>query len=338
MPANKYALIRFQIIDRCIRNKYKPFPSKEELRMACEEALYGEGAGRVSASTIDKDISAMKNDESLGYHAPIVFDKIKGGYYYSDENYSLSGLNLSTPEIDAIRISMATLTQFRDSELLTDLWPAMQKIYDKIQLSEKADPIALQQIVQFESAPMLKGNEWIAPVFDAIRFAYSLSFTYENIYKNEHKNYTVEPYLLKEYRNRWYMICYSPAHKDYRTFGLDRMSKVTVLAEKREVRKDFNAETFFKYSIGITENEGKPAEILLSFEPVTGKLVKSQPVHHTQKVVKESDREIQISITVLPTVELITLLLGYGARVKVLKPASLRKQMRDEIEKMRKQY
>lgn len=338
MPVNKYALIRYQVIDRCIRNKYQPFPSKEDLRRACEEALYGEGAGRVSDSTLDKDIYAMKNDSSLAYHAPIVFDKIKGGYYYSDENYSLNGLNLSPTEIDAIRISMATLTQFRDNEWLSDLWPAMQKIYDKIQLSEKADPHALQEIVQFENLPTLKGNEWIAPIFDAIRFSYSLDFSYENIYKNEIKKYLIEPYLLKEYRNRWYMIGYSPTHREYRTFGLDRMSKVKIISVKRDVRTDFNTKNFFRYSIGITESKGKALDIYLSFDPVVGKLILSQPVHGSQKVIKSNTKEIQIAIKVLPGKELLSLLLSFGNSVRVVKPESIKKMMHDEIKSMLKNY
>lgn len=338
MPVNKYALIRFQVIDRCIRNKYKPFPSKEDLRTACEEALYGEGAGRVSDSTIEKDIYALKNDSSLGYHAPIVFDKTKGGYYYSDENFSINGLNLSTTEIDAIRISMATLAQFRESDLLSNLWPAMQKIYDKIQLSEKADPQALQEIVQFENLPTLQGNEWIAPIFDAIRFSYSLEFNYENIYKNENKKYKVDPYLLKEFRNRWYMICYSENHNEYRTFGLDRMSKVKVIPEKRTIRKDFNTETFFRHSIGITESKGKPLDIVLSFDPVVGKLILSQPMHGSQKVIKNNSKEIQISIKVLAGKELLSILLSYGSSLKVIKPDSIKKMLKDELTLIQKKY
>ena len=56
MPANKYALMRYRIIDRCITNPGRPFPSREALREACEEQLYGLGAGAISLSTIDKDI------------------------------------------------------------------------------------------------------------------------------------------------------------------------------------------------------------------------------------------------------------------------------------------
>jgi hypothetical protein len=52
MPANKYALLRYRVIDRCISNKYRPFPSIEDLQQACEDAIYGSSNERVSRSTI----------------------------------------------------------------------------------------------------------------------------------------------------------------------------------------------------------------------------------------------------------------------------------------------
>ncbi|MFN2424379.1 MAG: WYL domain-containing protein, partial [Cryomorphaceae bacterium] len=73
MPANKYALLRYRIIDRCISNRFKPYPDKAALRRACEEELYGSEGDYISESTIDKDLYAMRNEINLGYHAPIAY-------------------------------------------------------------------------------------------------------------------------------------------------------------------------------------------------------------------------------------------------------------------------
>jgi hypothetical protein len=86
MPANKYALLRYRIIDRCLTNKGKTFPSREDLREACADALYGSGADQISLSTIDKDIWAMKNESELGYYAPIEYNRTHKGYFYTEEN------------------------------------------------------------------------------------------------------------------------------------------------------------------------------------------------------------------------------------------------------------
>ncbi|MBK9525232.1 MAG: hypothetical protein IPO39_10870 [Bacteroidetes bacterium] len=65
MPSNKSALLRYKIIDRRIRNKYQSFPSIEDLRQACEDELFNSTGERVSRSTIEKDIRAMREDEVL---------------------------------------------------------------------------------------------------------------------------------------------------------------------------------------------------------------------------------------------------------------------------------
>ena len=65
MPVIKNALLRYRVLDRCIRNEYQPYPSKEELRQACEEELFGSTTGNnICHSTIEKDIFAMRMEQN----------------------------------------------------------------------------------------------------------------------------------------------------------------------------------------------------------------------------------------------------------------------------------
>ena len=81
MPHIKNALIRFRIIDRMIRNPYKPYPSKGDLREACEESLFGSTYGEhICDSTIEKDLFAMR----IEHDAPIRYSRKHEGYFYED--------------------------------------------------------------------------------------------------------------------------------------------------------------------------------------------------------------------------------------------------------------
>src|SRR5690606_15976144 len=113
MPVNKYALLRYRIIDKCLRNKLKHYPSKEFLRQACEETLYNSSFERISISTIDKDLYAMRNDETLGFMAPIAYSKVHDGYFYKDENFTIDTIPLNEDDVDAIRFAVQTLHQFK---------------------------------------------------------------------------------------------------------------------------------------------------------------------------------------------------------------------------------
>ena len=113
MPHIKNALIRFRIIDKMIRNKYKSYPSKQELREACEESLYGSIDGvHICNSTIEKDLFNMK----MEHDAPIKYSKKNRGYYYEDSSYSINDSSQSlvfTKPTDSLPMSSFKMLQFK---------------------------------------------------------------------------------------------------------------------------------------------------------------------------------------------------------------------------------
>ena len=109
MSQIKNALIRYRIIDRMLRNKYKPYPSKQQLRETCEEELFGSLGSNICDSTIEKDMFAMK----MEHDAPIKYSKKYGGYFYEDPNFSINDIPLSEDELSSIRFAVNTLQQFR---------------------------------------------------------------------------------------------------------------------------------------------------------------------------------------------------------------------------------
>jgi len=136
---------------------------------------------------------------------------------------------------------------------------------------------------------------------------------------------------LKEYHNRWYLIALEVGNNKIRTFGLERIESIETGEKKFTIDKSFDADTFFKHSIGITERAEKPQEVVLSFDTVSGQFLKTQPVHSSQAIIKEGKNEIQIGLKVLITQELITFILGYGAQVKVMKPSLLAKEVAKQL-------
>lgn len=85
-----------------------------------------------------------------------------------------------------------------------------------------------------------------------------------------------------------------------------------------------NTNDYFKNCFGvITSNEIGPEEIVLSFEPLQGKYIKSYPLHETQKILIDNETELLIELTLIVTHDLIMELLSYGEEVKVIRPDSL---------------
>ncbi len=334
MPDNKSALSRYRVIDRCLRNNMRPYPSKESIRDKCEFELFGEGSGKVSVSTIEKDLDAMRNDAGLGYFAPIKYHKVKKGYYYSEPSYSIEKLPLSVQEEDAIRFASITLYQYRDIPIFEHFREAIDKIYARLSLARNINDPQIDKLVQFEKTNGVAGLEWLQPVFHAIVNAHTISFEYDNVYKHEHKSFTMHPYLLKENRKKWYVLGYYAKHDNYLTFALDRICNLVVNEEQIRKRTDFDADLIFKYSTGIMGGKDKTIDILLEVKDPLSKLLQLHPMNATQKLVKETPEGIRVSMKAIDSPELLGQLLSFGSHLQVLKPKSLRDKIKAEAQKL----
>ncbi|HBH05563.1 MAG TPA: hypothetical protein DDX92_03040 [Flavobacteriales bacterium] len=334
MPANKYALIRYHVIDRMIRNPYRRFPSLEEMVDECSEVL----GKPVSRSSIEKDLYAMKNDGGLNYSAPIRFDKHHGGYYYEDEGYSINKIPLSEDEIDAVQFAANLLNQFTEVPILKKYDAAVSKIMSQLNVARYKD-LPVDRIIQFESHPTIGGNEFLSDLIYAIGHSLHIEFTYRSFAIGaQEKRRVASPYLLKEYKSRWYLIAQEEKQYMYKIFGLERISELQVKEEKFTPKKDFSPDAYFKYSIGITADQSaEPQKVVFECNEILSKYLTSQPIHSSQRIKSGKDKTL-VELKVIITYELIEMLLGFGEDVKVLQPVSLRNDLIDKLNRTLQQY
>ena len=326
MASNKHALLRYRIIDRRIRNKYKPFPGVEDLMLACEEALYGSDYGdAISKSTIEKDLRAMREDEELGFHAPIKFSKKEKGYYYENPDYSINDIPLNDEDLSAIQFAARTLYQFRDNDMFKQFSFAIDKIFNRLNISPEVKDDAIERYVQFDQSEGVSGGEYLPLILAAIKEKQKIALYYKAFGKLKVSENLVHPYLLKEYKHRWYLICFNEQKNKVITYALDRVVELKVLKDIFKIMKGFDSSLFFKHSFGITQIDEEPVEVKLEFYGLQSSYIKTQALHSSQKIIKESEDVLVLTLKVTITHELIEKLLSFGAGVKVLAPAKLQK-------------
>ena len=335
MSQIKNAQLRYRIIDRALRNNFNPFPSKQALRQACEEALYGEGVGEnICDSTIEKDLFAMRMD----HDAPIKYSKIEKGYFYSDENYSIDNIPLSESDIEAIKFATKTLMQFKDVSMFKQFGFAIDKIFDRVHISNNPSEKMVEDYVQFETVPETIGTEFLPDILKAIKEQELITFDYTSFATDKTKNREVLPLLLKEFRNRWYLISYNIAKERIITFGLDRMQNLVLTEAYHSKKIDFNPDLYFKHSIGITSYDTAPEKIEFKIDKLGSKYIMSQPLHSSQTLVKEGKNRNTFKMEVLISEELKRLILSYGSQIEVLKPISFRNQLINEAISLHERY
>lgn len=335
MPHIKNALIRYRIIDKCLRNTYKEYPSKEALRKACEEALFGNDDGaNICDSTIEKDLFAMR----MEHDAPIVYSKKFHGYFYGDPNFSINDIPLTENDLESIKFAASTLMQFKDVEMFKQFSFAIDKIFDRVNISSDPREKDIENLVQFETATSVRGNEYLAPLLEAIRTRKIVQFEYESFQTAKRKPRRVVPLLLKEYRNRWYLISFDCVKDGLITYALERMENLEDTSEFYNQKIDFDAVKFFKNAIGITANESQPEKILFKAENIAAKYIVSQPFHVSQQIVKEGKNKTTFSIEVIVSEELIRSFLSFGGEIEITEPESLRNTMIKRVLALKENY
>lgn len=332
MSKNKNALIRYRVINRCLID-YK-LCAKEQLIKACEDTL---DIFPLGERTIDKDIYDMRNDNGLAYYAPIKYDKIQGGYYYEDPDYSIDNLPLKQDEIEALAFASTLLNQFRNTALFNQFSGAVQKIVDAVNIQKSNFYFSPYDFIDFERVPFVKGSEFLKQVIEAIRNKNVLVINYQSFDRDIPVSHTIHPYLLKEYRNRWYIIGLHDGYNEIRTFGLDRIVSLEI-AKLPFIDKKFNALDYFKNTIGVISPHGQPPEIVFSVKKRQAQYLITQPLHESQIIIEEDENEIIFKLKVHPTYELMTILMGYGADLRILEPENIKIDLIETLKKTLKQY
>jgi predicted DNA-binding transcriptional regulator YafY len=335
MPVNRNALIRYRTIDKCLQNRRRKW-TIEDLIDACNDALYEyDGIDtNISLRTIRMDLNAMRSD-SLGYNAPIIVTN-KKYYTYEDADYSIANSPLTTQDLGILQEVSHLLRQFKGFSHFNEVSEMVNKLEDKI-FSEQHQRAP---VIDFEKNELLTGIEWLDVLYKAIVSKTSLLLTYQSFKARNANDIIFYPYLLKEYRNRWFVLGMKKQGKEIITFALDRIQNI--IPHDKELfilHKNFDPHTYFDHIIGVTRNVAeKPTTILFWASHYHAPYIKTKPIHPSQKIVEEIKGGTYFSIDVIPNFELERELIGFGEGIKILSPNNIVRQIKRKIRLMKELY
>jgi predicted DNA-binding transcriptional regulator YafY len=192
--------------------------------------------------------------------------------------------------------------------------------------------------IQSKPSPEIKGIQYLDPIISAIEMNKLLRLYYLPFYEDKPYFNEVHPYLLKEHESRWYLVGLNSFKGKVRTYSLDRIRDLQVAEASEYILPEFNAEEYFKYAIGIIAPEGIPPLIKLAVQKTQAQYLITRPWHESQNIEKENEEELVFSFRVHATYEFRSLVLSLGKDGHILEPASLREEMKKELEEMLKQY
>jgi predicted DNA-binding transcriptional regulator YafY len=181
----------------------------------------------------------------------------------------------------------------------------------------------LKPYVQLENRNP-QGTENLYGLLHAIKNKLTIEFSHKKFWEDESTNRTAEPYALKEFKNRWYLIANDLKDQTVKTFALDRLTDLHISRNSFDFPKNFDLEEKFRFCFGIISPNGLRSEVIeLHFDPDQGKYIKSLPLHASQEILVDNEYEFRIRLELCTTHDFIMELLSFGDTVKVIKPPSL---------------
>ncbi len=335
MAINKMALIRYKTIDQCLRNRQRRW-RLEDLIEKVAEALYEyEGiTSGVSKRTIQADIQLMRSDK-LGYNAPIIV-KDRKYYSYEEPDYSINHTKITNTDIDKMNEIVSILRQMNGFDYFDD----MNDIIARLENSLNKSAHSAQSFIQLEGNKLLKGLEHILPLYQAIKKQIALLINYQSFKANQARQAVYSPYLLKEYRNRWFLIAQPHKGSALVTLALDRIIDFMEMTSRDYTPyTGIDFERYFEDTIGVTKSQkDRASKVILWVDSYNAPYVLTKPIHASQQVLQQDETGLTIRLDVVLNFELEREILGFGECMKVLGPRILIKRIRDRVGHMHAMY
>ncbi|MCH5228067.1 MAG: WYL domain-containing protein [Muribaculaceae bacterium] len=187
--------------------------------------------------------------------------------------------------------------------------------------------------IEIEDVP--SAREFLPLVLEAIRDSVKLCFTYASFTRSRAESKILfQPFFLKRYKQRWYMIGFQEKRKSIRTYALDRIKEMQLVQEKFEKPGSVTLENLFGNILGVTTSEAEIKTVTLQATPTQAKYFRALPLHPSQEEYVHDDFSV-FTYKLKLNYELAHEILGFGDAVKVLGPPELKAmvvtQLRDTL-------
>ena len=188
----------------------------------------------------------------------------------------------------------------------------------------------LKSRILLENVP--SGQLFLTPIVGAMRESVKLHITYRSFYHKEAYSFDVEPWCVKLFEQRWYMLGKTDMFEEPHIYALDRVLALDTTAEKFKLPKKFDAEKLFAdcYGIILNDKDFEVCPVALEVDAWQRNFLRSLPLHHSQVEVENTDEHSIFEFRLCPSFDFRQKILSMGCAVNVLAPAALRTKVYEE--------
>lgn len=277
----------------------------------------------VSKRTIYRDMLALAES-----NVPVVSSPGQG--YSLIEGYFLPPLSFTTDEAIVLLLGTDYMEQSFDAQYQAAARSATSKIQTVLSQRLRDELRDLQRSMRFIALNPIENPtrpEIIQQLRRAILQRRTIRMTYHTRQGDDvagRKNTReADPYALVHLDKAWYVSAFDHLRKDMRHFRLDRIDQLTVLNV-----------TFTRPSGYVplaSPDTDRTISVRALFHPSIARWVREDPSFYAV-ALEDSPDGLVVTFRVRQEGDLLQYLLGWGARVRVLEPASVRSKLIEEMQ------
>lgn len=291
----------------------------------------------VTTRTIRRDLEAL---QIAGF--PLYDEMIDGKRYWTLEQRAFRRLDdtgFTLAELSALYFSRTLVECLASTPFQRDVATAFDKLASVLTPGMRQFLDRLPLVIQAKGpAPRLREDraerEHVSRLLDATLHHRRTNMKYFSLSSGREKDYLIEPYRLIYAQGGLYLFAFVPEYGGTRTFAVERIRGVSLLEDR--FTPSPIAEDTFAHSIGV--NEGPPEHIEVAFDPRITPYVRERQWHASQRMTETPDGGLLVALDVCNDWALRSWILSFGPLVRVLEPASLALQMKEELERAHLQY
>ena len=180
------------------------------------------------------------------------------------------------------------------------------------------------------------GREYLPVILESLKKNIVLKMTYQSYWRDEANTFEIEPYCLKAFKQRWYLV----GHSDkIRVYALDRIQQLDLTEESFEYPKNFKAEDYFEDSFGIIADQKVKVEtVKLKVSAGQANYLRSLTLHQTQNEIERTDEYSIFTVRLRPTFDFQQEILSMGSDIEVLSPKWFREDTAERVKAMWNKY
>jgi len=287
----------------------------------------------VSVRTIQRDLDALRDD----YGAPIVFDASLRSLRLTECRWRLSEVELTEAELFHLAVAAGMAGQFGGTPIAEDLQRLFRKLQDVLQPPLDLDPQAAVSWVRFSEGPArpIQMKVWTTLVRGA-QECRQVRLNYRSGKAKQGKGFCVEPVYLACRRGDWYLVARHSGFDDSRVFAISRILKASLTSKRFSPRAhDFREDNSAVFSRFVAKGTLAPIQVRMRFGSSAAEWVRERMWHPEQVLTEHRDGGLTLGLPIDGDREALTWALKWGASGRVLSPAWLKREVLEEVTKMK---